>query len=1100
MDVEDSVQIVAVGPAEPVEEEGPSLVDVSVIDAEGNQVTLPIRVGTPLRMVMAAACSRLNVQHAGAKFLAGGIVVEPENTLQELGLGTKERPAVLEVVAEKVQEAPGGGLLAPGLEVDAPGGGLLGRRPPTGGVAPDLEWTCPSCCFVTPCATQAVVWQPKLRCYRCCWEGFPELRQRWTPQDLVPVVDAVVPLSALVDHGEGQTPESDSAKKKKKKTHVKATSGAILEVDFVGQKVEVPAPEMLVLVTRLQRDKLITGLICYLFFCVNLFVIVTMAQPVGDIFEVQSSLHRELVTEAYPASAGRYRDTILDAATWDDVWTWVDTVLIAKAYEPSGNFTVGKYHRLLNAVRFRQARLKPTLPWCPRKEDGHFPDEFEMACLSSNPTVPDSCSTPSGSHGLSRPCWGQFTADQQEFMYPGPYQKETADGTRRTTRPEIDLHCLQTCSAYFVENKRTAQLWPPLSLPGVAEWVEEFGFLSPSTEKSLNDCQAACNVSGTSFMGGLSDFSGAETSFCGEPEGKTVTISRTASDGCWADIVDLPLEAGEARRLVAAMQRERWTGEATRMMAVELNFHNANVNLVTALRINVIQHPGGKLDVHAETWSTRLDLHSSFEDGIRLALEVLFTLWIVYFLLAELAELYEKKLLYFAELFNFAELTNLVLFMYTMVRWFSYCRTRDLSAFRDVSSTEFHDLYTTAREYQEMTILPSFNLVWGFCRAFKFARLSVKFRILWDTLVVAMRRMLPLLVTFLVALCAFTLSGHWIFGSHSRLFRTWDSTMMKLLLSINDGLDYAELTTHASDEVLPFVWSATWFVLSSLIICNFFVAIIIRAFMAVRKESLKQEEAEFIARQRCTLKLPSYVQFTLHELLPWTLGGKGTQERVAHETFVELRETLGLIDLEDLWARLLEGVLQKETALDATELSFLFRGNEKAARDFINRICSVGKLPDVLPPTEQTFQEAMTGLEGTMGSVGLEISDIQADLEHRFKEIRPLLRLEQSAKGGKKQAQKQAQDALTILKKAPAKKAEVPGEKSRAPNTVFEKPPKRGELSGAAIALHARRQQARRADGHNVDTTDLVAVPPDEINCRPDVGKFVKGGPLKRSA
>merc|ERR1712232_1394710 len=146
------------------------------------------------------------------------------------------------------------------------------------------------------------------------------------------------------------------------------------------------------------------------------------------------------------------------------------------------------------------------------------------------------------------------------------------------------------------------------------------------------------------------------------------------------------------------------------------------------------------------------------------------------------------------------------------------------------------------------------------------------------------------------------------------------------------------------------------------------------------------------------LQFPSQFHFLLQEYFPSLLNGSdkaAVRAQETHENLIELKETVKQVRLEDLWARLLEGVPNDEVALDAGELEFLFSGDTKErvkkARHFINRICNLAEMEPVEVPYERTTLGEISTLRDSVRRVGQQIGGCQTELEQKFEVLTPLL-------------------------------------------------------------------------------------------------------------
>ena len=129
---------------------------------------------------------------------------------------------------------------------------------------------------------------------------------------------------------------------------------------------------------------------------------------------------------------------------------------------------------------------------------------------------------------------------------------------------------------------------------------------------------------------------------------------------------------------------------------------------------------------------------------------------------------------------------------------------------------------------------------------------------------------------------------------------------------------------------------------SQLQFANFLIAIICQAFTTMQNREAKKDAL--------TSDYPKEGFFAFLKRFGLTLIGAQALDKSSAETDEiekELAEALGQIDQEEMLERLVQGIDEDEVAVDAREIKHLFDGDEKKARLFIDRICSLGNLAHV---------------------------------------------------------------------------------------------------------------------------------------------------------
>jgi hypothetical protein len=236
--------------------------------------------------------------------------------------------------------------------------------------------------------------------------------------------------------------------------------------------------------------------------------------------------------------------------------------------------------------------------------------------------------------------------------------------------------------------------------------------------RSLEPAAGMEAASGTVYATGLSDFSGHDDD--------------GGYYGGMGHVVDLPLDDGETLKRITGMQMERWTDEATRAIAIDINTYNANTDISTVTRLSIDVVPGGRIYPTVSQSSCRLSPYNMPGDQIRFGVECVFLGLLFYYICVEIQELYTLRWKYF-DFWNAVECANLGLYVVIVSGWVELM-LRDRSVFMKRDYTTFHDLYAITGQFERSTRYCAFNIVWSFIRFFKYMQLNPRFAILWEVM------------------------------------------------------------------------------------------------------------------------------------------------------------------------------------------------------------------------------------------------------------------------------------------------------------------------------------------------------------------------------
>mmetsp|Transcript_27230 Transcript_27230/g.63447 ORF Transcript_27230/g.63447 Transcript_27230/m.63447 type:complete len:729 (-) Transcript_27230:52-2238(-) len=330
-------------------------------------------------------------------------------------------------------------------------------------------------------------------------------------------------------------------------------------------------------------------------------------------------------------------------------------------------------------------------------------------------------------------------------------------------------------------------------------------------------------------------------------------LSTLASDfedghnfGDGGHVVDLDLDETIASDKLTAMADLRWTDEWTRVIAVDVNTYNPNLDLATTMRLMVDQTQGGQLVPSIEVCSCKLDPYSGLAGMVRAVLEVLMVLLYLGYVLNKLRLLwFEGPVTHLKQVYNFFELIYLIMFLFVILSWMDFILD-DKAPFQRRDASEFHDLVALCRKSQTTARLAAFTLLWSFVHAFKHVQIYRNLALTWEVLAHSMRDTIPFFLMLCLAAGAFGLAGYWAFGPRVYDFHTWSASTVLLIRTIISGLSVSQ-RQHGRGElyaqmkeaqpVFAPMWACLWIVLCTLIFFNMFIAIITNSFIFVSQRN-----------------------------------------------------------------------------------------------------------------------------------------------------------------------------------------------------------------------------------------------------------------------
>jgi hypothetical protein len=484
--------------------------------------------------------------------------------------------------------------------------------------------------------------------------------------------------------------------------------------------------------------------------------------------------------------------------------------------------------------------------------------------------------------------------------------------------------------------------------------------------RSLEPAAGMEAASGTVYATGLSDFSGHDDD--------------GGYYGGMGHVVDLPLDDGETLKRITGMQMERWTDEATRAIAIDINTYNANTDISTVTRLSIDVVPGGRIYPTVSQSSCRLSPYNMPGDQIRLGVECVFLGLLFYYICVEIQELYTLRWKYF-DFWNAVECANLGLYVVIVSGWVELM-LRDRSVFMKRDYTTFHDLYAITGQFERSTRYCAFNIVWSFIRFFKYMQLNPRFAILWEVMVNAFSMLAPFSLIMILMMLSFAYSGYWLFGSELKDFHTFTSAFTYMLLCMTEGYDYQEMKDIAPTAA-P-MWCLGWTVSATLVLSNLFIAIISDSFTFVICRTAKLDEIArpyehliptpwIFLRAKVFWFIPSFdedLQLKINDIRAGTRS---------------LRNLFGEVNDEAFWEIVLRNAAEGCFALEPQDIVGLFKKPNdpdddptilQEATEWLSRLAVHGSIPYMRTDDEPTAKSELSKLMLMVNIMERELNDL----------------------------------------------------------------------------------------------------------------------------
>ncbi|XP_068117923.1 polycystin-1-like protein 2 [Hyperolius riggenbachi] len=310
-------------------------------------------------------------------------------------------------------------------------------------------------------------------------------------------------------------------------------------------------------------------------------------------------------------------------------------------------------------------------------------------------------------------------------------------------------------------------------------------------------------------------------------------------------VVDLGNSRASAHRILQYLFNNVWLDTHTRALFIEFTIYNANVNLFCIVRLMLETNALGTFMTHADLQSIRL---YPYTDGLHIfvvAAEVIYFLFVVYYMVIQGKLMKTQKWGYFRSKWNLLEFAVIV------ISWsaLSVFVKRTILGNRDINyyqnhKDEFVSFNETAAADAALGYLIAFLVLLSTIKLWHLLRLNPKLNMITATLRRAWGDISGFITVILIMFLAYSVACNLIFGWKLNSYKTvFDSA--KTMISLQLGIfNYEEVLDY--NPVLGSFLVGSCIVFMTFVVLNLFISVILVAFSEEQKNHQKSEEEEIV--------------------------------------------------------------------------------------------------------------------------------------------------------------------------------------------------------------------------------------------------------------
>ncbi|NXU48707.1 PK2L1 protein, partial [Turnix velox] len=305
--------------------------------------------------------------------------------------------------------------------------------------------------------------------------------------------------------------------------------------------------------------------------------------------------------------------------------------------------------------------------------------------------------------------------------------------------------------------------------------------------------------------------------------------------------IDLKLTREESAEALQVLKENLWLDRGTRVVFIDFSVYNANINLFCVLRL-VVEFPatGGAIP----SWQIRtvkLIRYVSTWDFFIVACEVVFCVFIFYYVVEEILELRIHQLHYFTSIWNVLDVVVILLSMVAI--GFHIFRTMEVNRLlgellrHPDTYPDFEFLAFWQTQYNNMNAV---NLFFAWIKIFKYISFNKTMTQLSSTLARCAKDILGFAIMFFIVFFAYAQLGYLLFGTQVENFSTFVKCIFTQFRIILGDFDYNSIDN--ANRVLGPIYFVTYVFFVFFVLLNMFLAIINDTYSEVKEELASQKD------------------------------------------------------------------------------------------------------------------------------------------------------------------------------------------------------------------------------------------------------------------
>uniref|UniRef100_A0A8C8ICF6 Polycystic kidney disease 2-like 1 protein n=1 Tax=Oncorhynchus tshawytscha TaxID=74940 RepID=A0A8C8ICF6_ONCTS len=304
---------------------------------------------------------------------------------------------------------------------------------------------------------------------------------------------------------------------------------------------------------------------------------------------------------------------------------------------------------------------------------------------------------------------------------------------------------------------------------------------------------------------------------------------------------DLNRTKEESAEILMEMNNNLWLDHGTRAVFIDFSTYNANINLFCVIRL-LVEFPatGGAIPSY-QIRTVKLIRYITYWDYFIIGCEMVFCLFILYYIVEEILELRIHGFSYFSSIWNTLDVVVILLAIVAIV--FNVFRTIKVDKLlgklleQPGIYADFEFLAFWQTQYNNMNAV---NLFFAWIKVFKYISFNKTMTQLSSTLGRCAKDIMGFAIMFFIVFFAYAQLGYLLFGTEVNSFSTFVKCIFTQFRIILGDFDYDAI--ERANRVLGPIYFVTYVFFVFFVLLNMFLAIINDTYSEVKEELSSQKD------------------------------------------------------------------------------------------------------------------------------------------------------------------------------------------------------------------------------------------------------------------